>query len=72
MPMERSLIQTANAAGCHAADGVYVNAEAVLRLLVDIKRLWDAEGFGSNDQISEPLYNRLNSAIGQISGSEVQ
>lgn len=32
-------------------------------ILEDIKALWDREGFGSDESVSEPLYARLNAAI---------
>lgn len=32
-------------------------------VLEDIKALWDAEGFGSDEAVSEPLYARLTAAI---------
>lgn len=35
-------------------------------VMKDIKGLWDAEGFGSDDAVSEPLYNRLGAAIEQL------
>jgi hypothetical protein len=46
--------------------GVYVDATATLALLIDMKALWDQEGFGTDPQRSEPLYNRLNAAIEEI------
>jgi hypothetical protein len=49
---------------------MYVNAQAVLRLLVDIKRIWDREGFGTNPRESDPLYERLKQAIAELSDEE--
>jgi hypothetical protein len=45
--------------------------QVVLGVLEDIKALWDAEGFGSDEAISEPLYARLQAAI-QILDRSVQ
>jgi hypothetical protein len=49
---------------------MYVNGEAILRLLTDINDLWNREGFGSDDAESEPLKARLEEAIRQLSGGE--
>jgi len=49
-----------------AEPSVCINADAVLTLLWDIKQVWDREGFGSDDAVSEPLKTRLESAIAQM------
>lgn len=51
-----------------AKPGVYVDPSAILRLLVDIKVLWDEHGLGDDDAVSEPLHNRLNAAIKELQG----
>jgi hypothetical protein len=38
----------------------------MLRLLTRIKAVWDREGFGSNPNVSDPLYERLASAIDEL------
>lgn len=38
-----------------------------LDILQDIKALWDVEGFGSDDAVSEPLYARLSKAVEYMS-----
>jgi hypothetical protein len=35
----------------------------LLDVLRDVKALWDAQGFGDDDAVSEPLYHRLAGAI---------
>jgi hypothetical protein len=37
--------------------------QLVCWVLEDIKALWDKEGFGSDESVSEQLYARLNAAI---------
>jgi hypothetical protein len=49
---------------------MYVNGEAILRLLTDINDLWNREGFGSDDRESEPLKARLERAISELSGDD--
>jgi hypothetical protein len=49
---------------------MYVNAEAILRLLTDINELWNREGFGSDDTVSEPLKARLEKAVRELRGEE--
>ncbi len=40
-----------------------VNAGSILRLLENIKLVWDEQGFGDDDAVSEPIYNELTRAI---------
>ena len=49
---------------------MYVNGEAILRLLTDINDLWNREGFGSDENVSEPLKTRLEKAIRELRGKE--
>jgi hypothetical protein len=43
----------------------------VLKLLADIKTLWDREGFGSDPSVSDPLYERLGEAIAALTEFEL-
>ncbi len=40
-----------------------VNAGSILRLLENIKLVWDEQGFGDDDAVSEPIYDELTKAI---------
>jgi hypothetical protein len=42
---------------------IYVHPPTVLGLLRDIKSLWDREGFGTDKDQSERLYERLTRAL---------
>jgi len=47
---------------------VYVNPDAVLKLLTDINAAWEREGFGSDDREMEPLKRRMERAIAELTG----
>jgi hypothetical protein len=51
-------------------DGGVVMGQAVLNLLTDIDALWNLEGFGSEDEVSEPLKHRLETAIRELTGED--
>jgi hypothetical protein len=44
--------------------------ELICHVLKDIKALWDQEGFGTDEDVSEPLYARLQAAIHALTPAE--
>jgi hypothetical protein len=48
------------------SSGIWVNPDAIRRLLTDIKNVWDREGLGDGPAASDPLYRRLCEALRQL------